>query len=201
MKARKVPGLKPDARLGDAARRIVAVRARELESFVPTALDPAQAKAQHDMRIAAKRLRYLLELSAPALGEPAGEAAKAVKRLQTVLGEMHDCDEMLARAQRHVERLRAEDAEVLRHAASGARDLDPAATRAAPNRSRYRGLESLTTFLTARRGVLFERFAGDWEALDGDGFSTALIEGLNAPERALSDSSQASAARADGGAA
>jgi hypothetical protein len=201
MKARKVPGLKPDSSLRDAARRIVAVRARELESFVPDALEPARARAQHDMRIAAKRLRYLLELTAPALGEPAGEAAKPVKRLQTVLGEIHDCDEMLERTHRHVQRLRAEDAEALRHAASGARDLDPAAARAAPNRARYRGLESLTAFLTARRGVLFERFVRDWEALDGNGFSTTLIESLNAPGRSLSDSSQASAARVDGGAA
>jgi hypothetical protein len=196
VKPRKVPKLGPDATLADAVRRIATVRAREVESFVPQALDPAEAKAQHDMRIAAKRLRYLLELVAPALGEPAADGAKAAKRLQTVLGEIHDCDEMLDRTQRHVERLRGEDAEALRHAAGGARDLDPAVARAAPNRARYRGLESLAAYLTARRSVLFERFVRDWESFDREGFATQLIEALS--RRDLGSAGRAPAAPADG---
>jgi CHAD domain len=196
VKPRKVPKLSPDATLVDAVRRIATVRARELESFVPHALDPGEAKAQHDMRIAAKRLRYLLELAAPALGEPAADGAKAAKRLQTVLGEIHDCDEMLERTHRHVERLRGEDAEALRHAAGGARDLAPAVARGAPNRARYRGLESLASYLTARRAVLFERFVRDWESLDREGFATQLVEALSRP--VVSADAQAPAARADG---
>ncbi len=101
MKARKVPKLDPDGTFADAVRRIVEVRAGEVESFVPQALDPAEAKAQHDMRIAAKRLRYVLELAAPALGKPAAEGARTAKRLQASLGEIHDCDEMIERAQAH----------------------------------------------------------------------------------------------------
>lgn len=164
MKARKVRDLDPDGTLADAVRRIVAVRTHEVESFAPRALDPAKAKAQHDMRIAVKRLRYVLELAAPALGDTAVEAAQAAKRLQTVLGKIHDCDEMLERAYTHTERLRAEDAEALRAAAKGARDLEPADARAAPNRAHYRGLGSLIGYLTGRRAVLFERFVREWEA-------------------------------------
>ena len=204
MKARKVAKLNPEGTLGDAVRRVVAVRARELESFVPRALDPGKSKAQHDMRIAAKRLRYVLEIAAPALRQPATDGAKAAKRLQTVLGEIHDCDEMLARTQTHIERLRAEDAEALRNAATGAADIEPEAARAAPNRARYRGLESLTTYLTARRAVLFERFVHQWEELDRDGFATSLMESLSAASTAgpeVNDSEQASGSRVDGGAA
>jgi CHAD domain-containing protein len=47
------------------------------------------------MRIAAKRLRYLLELSEPLFGAGARRGAKIVKGLQDVLGEIHDCDELM----------------------------------------------------------------------------------------------------------
>lgn len=101
MKARKVKGLDPDGTLAENAERIVAVRLKELRSFTPAALDPAEVEALHDMRIAAKRLRYVLELTRPALGEPAGKGARTMKRLQSVLGDIHDCDVMLPRVREH----------------------------------------------------------------------------------------------------
>jgi len=101
VKARKVKGLDPDGTLAENAERIVAVRLSELRSFTPAALDPADVTALHDMRIAAKRLRYVLELTKPALGEHAGKGARAMKRLQDVLGDIHDCDVMLPRMREH----------------------------------------------------------------------------------------------------
>ena len=65
MKARKVKKLDPDGTLTGNAARIVEVRLRELRSFAPRALDPAEVDALHDMRIAAKRLRYVLEAADP----------------------------------------------------------------------------------------------------------------------------------------
>src|SRR4029077_5767818 len=60
MKARPVKKLDPSRPLGENAARIVQVRLDEMLAFAPTALD-GKTKAQHDMRIAAKRLRYVLE--------------------------------------------------------------------------------------------------------------------------------------------
>jgi CHAD domain-containing protein len=97
MKARAVKGVKPGARLDDAAERIVAVRLDELCSFMPDAADPAQTRRLHDMRIAAKRLRYVLDLTASCFGPYAPGAIKRLKRLQTVLGDLHDCDVLLER--------------------------------------------------------------------------------------------------------
>jgi CHAD domain-containing protein len=97
VKARTVKGLRPQRRLDDAAERIVGVRLDELCAFMPAAADPAQIQALHDMRIAAKRLRYVLELTAPLLGDYAATAAKRAKRLQSVLGDLHDCDVLLPR--------------------------------------------------------------------------------------------------------
>jgi CHAD domain-containing protein len=97
VKARKVAGLEPDGPLIDNARRIAEVRQAELESFIPKVLDPAEKKALHDMRIAAKRLRYVLELFAPALDEDTRATGKRARALQEALGEIHDCDELVAR--------------------------------------------------------------------------------------------------------
>jgi CHAD domain-containing protein len=98
VKARRVEGLDPAAPLGPNAARIVATRLEEMRSLAPPALEPPASKAQHDMRIAAKRLRYVLEIVAPCFGPEAVAARDAAERLQGVLGEIHDCDEMLPRA-------------------------------------------------------------------------------------------------------
>jgi len=49
------------------------------------------------MRIAAKRLRYLLELVGFCFGDVGAEAQSRARQLQEVLGEIHDCDVMLER--------------------------------------------------------------------------------------------------------
>jgi CHAD domain-containing protein len=97
MKARKVRGLKSREPLRPNAERIVAVRLEELHGFADEALEPGAGKAQHDMRIAAKRLRYLLEIAGSCLGPDATGARRIAKDLQGVLGEIHDCDVMLPR--------------------------------------------------------------------------------------------------------
>jgi CHAD domain-containing protein len=97
MKAQQVSGLDGELSLATAARRIVAVRTAELYAFVPEALDEHAVTAMHDMRIAAKRLRYVLELVGFLLGEVGPEAQRRARELQEVLGEIHDCDVMLER--------------------------------------------------------------------------------------------------------
>ena len=105
MKAHRVDGLEASMTLADAARRIVAVRTAELYAFVPEALAENASSAMHDMRIAAKRLRYLLELVGFCFGSVGEEAQARARSLQDVLGEVHDCDVMLERiaASRHRE--------------------------------------------------------------------------------------------------
>src|SRR5438094_616055 len=97
MKARKVTGLDPEGPLEKNLRRIVSVRLQELRSFGPEVGDPNAVKALHDMRIAAKRLRYVLEMGEPVLGAPARRGAKEMRRIQDLLGELHDCDEGVPR--------------------------------------------------------------------------------------------------------
>ena len=99
MKARKIAGLDPAAPLGPNARRIVATRLDEMRWLAEQALASDAHTAQHDMRIAAKRLRYALEILGPCIGEPAGPARRAAKEIQSVLGDLHDCDVIMPRVE------------------------------------------------------------------------------------------------------
>lgn len=98
MKARIVSGLEPAASLRSNASRIVRTRLDELLSLAERALDPKAVAAQHDTRIAAKRLRYVLEITGRCFGSEAESARDAARELQDVLGDVHDCDVMLPRA-------------------------------------------------------------------------------------------------------
>ncbi len=53
---------------------------------------PDDAPAHHVMRIAAKRLRYTLEIVRTIYAGRLDFALAIVKRLQTLLGDVHDCD-------------------------------------------------------------------------------------------------------------
>jgi len=99
VKALKVEGLDPRGPLRTNVAAIVKTRLDELRGFADQALAPDAGQAQHDMRIAAKRLRYVLELFAACLAEESNETRQAAKRLQSVLGDLHDCDLMLPKVE------------------------------------------------------------------------------------------------------
>jgi hypothetical protein len=179
MKARKVKGLDPDGSFEENARRIVEVRLGELTSLASGALENGSADELHDARIAAKRVRYVLELSGPALGRPAAPAARVARGLQDLLGEIHDCDVMLERIRHHADRLRAEDAEAVRiHATRPGGELEAQAAQNAGNLDRHWGLEALSAFVTARRDILRERFEREWKALERRDFAGKLLAGM-----------------------
>ena len=184
MKARKVRKLDPRGTLAENAARIVAVRLDELRSFVPEALDEDRTVEQHDLRIAAKRLRYILETTEFCFGRAGTTARRRAKELQEILGELHDCDEMLPRVERHLIELRHADAGAVLARAGDADDLDPALAARAPHRTVYRGLEVLAVYLKARRRLLFERFRDFWSEQERAGAWDRLE---SAAQRTLED--------------
>ncbi len=169
MKARRVDKLDPSGPLGENAGRIVKVRLDELLSFVPRALQRDQVTSQHDMRIAAKRLRYLLEVTGFCFGHSADTARRRARDLQDILGEMHDCDVMLPRVLEHLEAVQSADAATVRARAGSTLDLDPRLAAQAPHRTAYRGLDVLAVYLRARRELLFDRFVAFWERQEENG--------------------------------
>jgi CHAD domain-containing protein len=169
VKARRVKKLDPRSSLAENAARIVAVRLDEMRSFAPKALEPGGVRQQHDMRIAAKRLRYVLETTEFCFGRSGEVARRRARDLQDILGELHDCDVMLPRVERHVGDLREADARAVRERAGDARDVEPALAALAPHRTSYRGLEILMVYLQARRTLLFDRFVGFWAEQERSG--------------------------------
>jgi hypothetical protein len=191
MKARPVKKLDPAGTLVENAARIVRVRLDEMRSFVPAAFDPEASRQQHDLRIAAKRLRYVLEVTGFCFGRPAESARRRARDLQDVLGELHDCDVMLPRIERHIADLRSEDADAVRELAGDAADLEPSLVARAPHRTSFRGLEVLAVHVQARRKLLFERFVELWAELERAGTWTRLERAL---ERKVAEAAERRAA-------
>lgn len=60
-----------------------------LEAYI---YEPFNQNALHKFRLAAKRLRYALKLFVVCLGDDVSPFIKEIRRMQTFLGTVHDCD-------------------------------------------------------------------------------------------------------------
>ena len=74
------------------SRAIILERLKELEKLSNGLFNPFDIETLHEMRIAAKRLRYTLELFQQCWGNSLASYAKRVARVQAALGDVHDCD-------------------------------------------------------------------------------------------------------------
>ena len=123
-KPRPVEGLDPRRRLRPNARRILAVRIDEVWGYERVVQQPDAVTELHDMRIACKRLRYLLEIFSVAFSDDLEPYIDQVKELQDLLGDIHDRDVQVPALQEHLawlERREAEAAQRLVARRSGAR--------------------------------------------------------------------------------
>jgi len=120
------------------------------------------------MRIAVKRCRYTLEISRPLYGGRLDEAIKAIRRVQTLLGDVHDCDVWL---------------EHLDGFASAERDRIIAAFgRAGRFRHMQPGIEYLQEERRRRRRQVFSELVEYWAELDGRRFweeLASIVGGCN----------------------
>jgi inorganic triphosphatase YgiF len=95
-KAKSVTGLDPQAQTSTNARILVRTRLEEMYNWSEYVDDPFEVKALHDLRIAAKRLRYTLELFEDVLPEASKSAVKELEQIQDELGALHDSDVIIA---------------------------------------------------------------------------------------------------------
>ncbi len=161
----EAPEPRTPAVYGEAYRR-VARRIDALVAFEPYVEDPAHVRELHEMRIAAKELRYALELFAPAFADGLRRPVRLAKGVQTLLGDIHDCDVW-------AERLAAfTDEERRRHEAfhGSARGF---------GRVR-RGVEHLARAKAEERAWLHEEFRGRWRSIREGGRLESLREQLRA---------------------
>jgi CHAD domain-containing protein len=163
--ASRVKGLRPGSKLGGAAQRIAKQRVADLLAFDSAVRDPANVRELHDLRIAAKRLRYTLEVLGPVLGPAAGVVEDEARALQDVLGEVHDCDVLAPRLEAELAKLLAEDATAVAALAEGDPNAAARVLRDAPGRAARHGVQALAVGVVARRQVLYEQFILHWDAL------------------------------------
>jgi hypothetical protein len=95
-KARPIKGLNPHAPTGQNARIIAKVRLEELYSWKKYVDNPYRVRELHNLRIAAKRLRYTFEVFEEVLPEASQSIVKELARIQEELGSLHDSDVMIA---------------------------------------------------------------------------------------------------------
>src|SRR5918999_3726388 len=83
----------PDEPYRRAAARIVRVRAGELFEYGEGVLDTSDIERVHDMRVASRRLRAVLEIFAPCFPKSEFKGVlRDVKQLADALGERRDPD-------------------------------------------------------------------------------------------------------------
>jgi len=74
------------------AERLILRRLEKVLTLQDCLADPAEVQRHHEMRIATKRLRYTMEICKPIYEGRLDEFVDEAKAVQTLLGEIHDCD-------------------------------------------------------------------------------------------------------------
>lgn len=82
----------PPATFVEVSQNIIRERLKEFEKRSDGLFKPLDVEALHDLRITTKRLRYAIELLAPCFDRSIAAHAKRAARIQTTLGDLHDCD-------------------------------------------------------------------------------------------------------------
>jgi len=151
----------------DAAVELLVRRAVELEAFQPVADHPERVEELHAMRIAVKRLRYTLEIFRSLFDGEAEPVLETLKKLQDLLGEVHDCDVWIEFLPLFLEKERRRTFRYFGHERPMAR-LRP-------------GIGFLLEEFRRRRGERFEEFRDFWrknqEAVSWKAFARNLGRG------------------------
>jgi hypothetical protein len=96
VKAKIVANLDAHAPTGQNARIIGRTRLEELYSWERFVDDAYAIHELHSLRIAAKRLRYTLEIFSATFPEESNDILKEIEQIQAELGALHDSDVMIA---------------------------------------------------------------------------------------------------------
>ncbi len=190
-KPRSVKGLDPDRRIRPNARKVLAVRIDEVYSFDGVVADPANVTELHDLRIACKRLRYLLEIFDIAFPDDLEPFIEEVKGLQDLLGEIHDRDVQVPMLEEHLAWLAGREGEAARRLVERRAARSPSGE---PSQAAYRafrrrlevgmrgderpGVHALIGRRRREREELHARFLDEWRRLKAERFRPRLEQAL-----------------------
>lgn len=177
-KAWPVTDLDPNAPLDINARRILRTRVGEFYSYEPVVGDPLAVQPLHDLRIAAKRLRYSLELFPDTFGEAGKQQIDRIKAIQEALGNLHDIDVRIELICSELIDLHKEQLDQLHHALASS---DPSTYDALttsllrpPPDAPQRGLVALLSRQHAERQQTYREFKALWDRFDLEGMRNDL---------------------------
>jgi hypothetical protein len=174
-----VAEIDPDAPVLENARKVIAVRIAEFYSYEPFVTRPEHSIELHDLRIAAKRLRYTLELFEPQLGAEGKRLISRVKDLQEELGNLHDHDVRIEFIGDELSNAMLDVSYETRQAIAGApldriSSMATVALRPPPDDPR-RGLIALLGREHMARREAYDRFRTLWDTFHADGLRRDLV--------------------------
>ena len=173
-KAQPISGLDVDAPILASACLIIETRMGEMLNFEPFIHKVDHVFELHQMRIAAKRLRYSMEIFQPiyreytSFGKEFEKAIQGIKDLQEHLGEIHDADVLVPRLEEHLAHLlraghgRDKKGELR----TGVHLVDLEACQ---------GMLTLCLKIRDERDDRYRRFLNDWTQLREDQFFDNLL--------------------------
>jgi len=147
-------------------RRHIRCRLEQLLSLRDCLADAEAKERHHAMRIAAKRLRYTLEIANPVYREGLKDFVATAKSLQTHLGEIHDCDVWLEDIESFAAKERRR---VVKHFGSPE-----------PFSRLQAGIEHLQHERRQRRRDVFRELAEFWQELEQQAHWETLVATLQA---------------------
>jgi hypothetical protein len=187
---RRVSGIDPSRRVRPNARRILATRIDEVYQYDGLVANPANITDLHNMRIAFKRLRYLLEIFGSAFKADLDPFLDQVKSMQDLLGDIHDCDVQVPMLEAHLAWLERQEAASVEHMLTSTRRArTPEDEAVALERFRSRleaarrtderpGIHTLIALRRAQRIALYMRFTDEWRRLKRERFRQHLERAL-----------------------
>jgi CHAD domain-containing protein len=144
-------------------------RARDRLLKLQPCLDDAEAVPEHhQMRIAGKKLRYVMEIYKRAFEKRLDKAIKTVRSIQGLLGDIHDCDVWIEVIEEFIQEERQRTVEYYGHAA--------------PFRRLLPGFEYLRDERTAHRKDTFDELVRLWKSLAAQGFWEEMLACLDASQ-------------------
>jgi CHAD domain len=191
-KAKVIEHLDADAPTGQNARIIARTRLEEMYSWDMYVDNPYNVRGLHNLRIAAKRLRYTLEIFFATFPEECAAILKEVERIQEELGSLHDSDVMIALLRLC---LGSQDSgsgyeyaltAMAPESGKGEFIINPELVTyllnpdAAPPDVQRQGLEILLSDLQQQREAQYASFRSHWYQLKGRNFQQEILSMLDA---------------------
>jgi CHAD domain-containing protein len=145
---------RPELSFRDNARELLPAVLEAFYSHAPEG--SVEPEVLHELRIAAKRLRYSLEFFESCYGKRLANYIEAIRDLQELLGDIHDCDVMIGVLQKRRGKL------------AGKENSDLLVT----------GIDGLISDFEGKRARTASDFAALWQRRFNRGFKTRLLKVL-----------------------